>query len=36
LVAAEPQSWDVDPEAAASLAADGLVVVVDRLVTLPS
>jgi A/G-specific adenine glycosylase len=36
LVAAEPQSCDVDPEAAASLAADGLVVMVDRLVTLPS
>jgi A/G-specific adenine glycosylase len=36
LVAAEPQPWAVDPEAAESLAADGLVVVVDRLVTLPS
>ena len=36
LVAAEPQAWDVDPEAAESLVADGLVVVVDRLVTLPS
>jgi A/G-specific adenine glycosylase len=36
LAAAEPQPWDVDPEAAESLAADGLVVVVDRLVTLPS
>jgi A/G-specific adenine glycosylase len=36
LVAAEPQPWDVDPEAAESLAADGLVVVMDRRVTLPT
>jgi A/G-specific adenine glycosylase len=36
LVTAEPQPWDVDPDAAESLAADGLVVVVDRRVTLPS
>ena len=36
LVAAEPQPWDVDPEAAESLAADGLVVVMDQRVTLPT
>ena len=36
LVAAEPQPWELDPDAAESLAADGLVVVVDRRVTLPS
>jgi A/G-specific adenine glycosylase len=36
LVAEEPQPWDVDPEAAESLAADGLVVVMDQRVTLPT
>jgi hypothetical protein len=36
LVAAEPQPAGLDPEALDSLVADGLVVVVDSRVTLPS